>query len=84
MVSASLVRQQVERGKRELKVKLFGGSGSSSEVCSEVGQHMLAYGRGIPAAEMILRINAVDAEEVKWGRESAPGKWGRPRRGPIS
>merc|ERR1712228_271733 len=65
LLSFSVTDEEVERGKRELKASLFGGSGSSSDQCAELGKHMLAYGRGISPAEMILRIDAIDAEEVK-------------------
>merc|ERR1739845_18906 len=65
LLSFSVTDEEVARGKRELKAALFGGSGSSAEVCDELGSQMLAYGRSIPAAEMILRIDAIDAEEVK-------------------
>jgi len=41
------------------------GSGSTVDACTEVGRDVLAYGRGLPPAEMMLRIDAVDAEEVK-------------------
>eukprot|EP00927_Polykrikos_kofoidii_P047813 TRINITY_DN420_c0_g1_i12.p1 TRINITY_DN420_c0_g1~~TRINITY_DN420_c0_g1_i12.p1 ORF type:complete len:465 (+),score=72.78 TRINITY_DN420_c0_g1_i12:68-1462(+) len=64
-MSFSVTDEEVARAKRELKASLLGGCSSSSAVCAEVGQQMLAYGRSIPAAEMILRIDAVDAEEVK-------------------
>jgi len=65
LLSFSVTDEEVERGKRELKAKLFGGSESTSAECAKLGKEILAYGRGIPAAEMILRIEAVDAEEVK-------------------
>lgn len=65
LLSFSVTDEEVERGKRELKCSLFGGSGSTSALCDELGKQVLAYGRGIPPAEMILRIEAVDAEEVK-------------------
>lgn len=65
MLSFSVTDEEVERGKRELKRSLFSGSGSTSELCAELGQSILAYGRGIPPAEMMLRIDAIDAEEVK-------------------
>merc|ERR1711870_182925 len=58
LLSFSVTDEEVARGKRELKAALFGGSGSSVEVCDELGRQMLAYGRSIPAAEMILRIDA--------------------------
>merc|ERR1711957_561100 len=65
LLSFSVTDEETERGKRELKAALFGGSGSSSAMCSEMGKQMLAYGRAISPAEMVLRIDAVDAEEVK-------------------
>merc|ERR1719188_559187 len=65
LLSFSVTDEEVERGKRELKYALYGGSTSASAQCDEVGKQVLAYGRGIPAAEMFLRIEAVDAEEVK-------------------
>lgn len=65
LLSFAVTDEEVERAKRELKIKLFGGSGSAANACSTVGQQMLQYGRGVPAADMLLRINALDAEEVK-------------------
>merc|ERR1719329_834248 len=65
LMAFSVTDEEVERAKRELKINLFGGSGSTEAACAEVGQQMLDYGRGVPAAEMILRIDAIDAEEVK-------------------
>jgi len=65
LLSFSVTDEEVERAKRELKASLVNGSGSSMAACAEVGQQVLAYGRGLPPAEMMLRIDAVDAEEVK-------------------
>merc|ERR1712050_761175 len=65
LLSFAVTDEEVERAKRDLKVALFSGSCSTSNQCAELGQHVLAYGRSIPAAEMILRIDAIDAEEVK-------------------
>ena len=39
--------------------------GISNAFGMQVGKEVLVYGRGIPPAEMMLRIEAVDAEEVK-------------------
>jgi len=64
-LSFSVTDEEVERGKRELKNRLFGTSGSAFDHCDDLGTQVLAYGRFVPPAEMILRINAVDAEEVK-------------------
>jgi len=65
LLSFSVTDEEVERGKRELKCKLFGGCGSAADLCDEMGKQVLAYGRGVSPAEMLLRIEAVDAEEVK-------------------
>jgi processing peptidase subunit beta len=65
LLSFSVTDEEVERGKRELKRSLISGSGSTADSCSELGEQMLAYGRSIPIAEMFLRIDAIDAEEVK-------------------
>jgi len=65
LLAFSVTDEEVERGKRELKAALLGGSGSSEAVCADVGRQILAYGREVSAAEMILRIDAIDAEEVK-------------------
>merc|ERR1712083_305911 len=56
--------EEVERAKRELKSALF-TSDTASAACAELGQQVLTLGRGVSPAEMILRIEAVDAEEVK-------------------
>merc|ERR1712012_50697 len=65
LLSFSVTDEEVERGKRELKCVLFSGGDSTTSLCEEMGKQVLAYGRGIPPAEMLLRIEAVDAEEVK-------------------
>merc|ERR1711920_785485 len=65
LLSFSVTDEEVERAKRELKVALFSSPNSAEASCAQVGQQVLAYGRGLPAAEMGLRIDAIDAEEVK-------------------
>jgi processing peptidase subunit beta len=65
LLSFSVTDEEVERGKRELKASLISGSGSTAETCADLGTQMLGYGRSIPIAEMFLRIDAVDSEEVK-------------------
>jgi len=65
LLSFSVTDEEVERGKRELKCALFSSGASAAAQCDEIGKQVLAYGRGISPAEMMLRIEAVDAEEVK-------------------
>eukprot|EP00928_Gymnodinium_smaydae_P014275 TRINITY_DN151_c0_g1_i5.p1 TRINITY_DN151_c0_g1~~TRINITY_DN151_c0_g1_i5.p1 ORF type:complete len:497 (-),score=119.01 TRINITY_DN151_c0_g1_i5:85-1494(-) len=64
LLSFAVTEEEVARGKRELKAALYGSTAASSE-CAALGKEMLGYGRSIPAAEMLLRIDAIDAEEVK-------------------
>jgi len=65
MLSFSVTDEEVERAKRELKCKLFSGPTSAEAACATLGQEMLSYGRGLPPAEMVLRIDAIDAQEIK-------------------
>jgi len=65
LLSFSVTDEEVERAKRELKAKLFAPPTSAAESTKQIGEQVLSYGRGIPPAEMMLRIEAVDAEEVK-------------------
>jgi len=65
MLSFSVTDEEVERAKRELKGKLFSAPTSAEASCATLGEQMLAYGRGIPPAEMVLRIDAIDAQEIK-------------------
>jgi len=65
LLSFAVTDEEVERAKRELKIKLFGGSGSAADACATLGEQVLAYGRVVSPAEMMLRIDAIDAEEIK-------------------
>jgi len=65
VLAFSITDEEVERAKRALKISLFGGSGSTAATCADVGKQVLAYGREVPAAEMMMRIEAIDAEEIK-------------------
>lgn len=64
-LSFSVTDEEVARGKRELKLALFAASDTATKACIELGNQVLSYGRGIPVSEMMLRIDAVDAEDVK-------------------
>merc|ERR1711972_94530 len=65
ILSYSVTDEEVARAKRELKCRLFSAPTSATAACDDLGRQMLAYGRHVPAAEMILRIEAVDAADVK-------------------
>merc|ERR1712113_1286894 len=53
LLSFSVTDEEVARGKRELKAELFGGSGSTTSACTDLGNQILAYGRSISPAEMV-------------------------------
>jgi len=65
LLSFSVTDEEVERAKRELKASLFSAPTSSAASCATLGQEILSYGRGLPAAELMFRIDGVDAHEVK-------------------
>merc|ERR1719240_1981465 len=50
LLAFSVTDEEVERGKRELLLSLFGGSGSVTDACAETGKQVLAYGREVPVA----------------------------------
>lgn len=64
LLSFSVTDEEVARAKRSLKLALFGSTTAAGQ-CADIGRDMLAIGRSVPAAEMLLRIDAIDAEEVK-------------------
>merc|ERR1712151_575920 len=57
--------EEVERGKRQLKTTLFGSLDSTTAIAEDIGRQLLVYGRRIPIAELLLRLDAVDAKCVR-------------------
>jgi processing peptidase subunit beta len=61
----SVDESAVARAKNALKASLlFQGDGSMGQA-EELGRSLLVYGRAVPRAEMMARIDAVDAAAVK-------------------
>ena len=56
---------EVARAKTQLKTALLGGLVGSTAVCEDIGRQILTYGRRLTPAEIIARIDAVDASAVK-------------------
>ena len=56
---------EVARAKTQLKTALLGGLDGSTAVCEDIGRQILTYGRRLTPAEIIARIDAVDASAVK-------------------
>lgn len=48
---------EIERAKNQLKTHLLLQLDGTTPICEEIGRHMLVYGRRIPLAEMLDRIN---------------------------
>lgn len=61
----SVTEEEVERGKRQLKTTLFGSLDSTTAIAEDIGRQLLVYGRRIPLAELLLRLDAINIEEVK-------------------
>jgi predicted Zn-dependent peptidase len=56
---------EVGRAKAQLKVSLLMAMESSSARADQMARHLLAYGRLIPAAEIIARIDAITTADVR-------------------
>lgn len=66
---------EIERAKAQLKAGLLMGLESSSARAEQMARHIMGYGRVIPADEIIRRVDAVGANEVKaFARQLIAGK----------
>jgi processing peptidase subunit beta len=65
VLSFSVTDEEVERAKRELKTKIFTGLDSSVQTCTDMGLQTLNWGRVMSPAELIERLDQIDAEEIK-------------------
>merc|ERR1711972_969203 len=61
----SVTEEEVERGKRQLKTTLFGSLDSTTAIAEDIGRQLLVYGRRMPTSELLLRLDMIDAAEVK-------------------
>lgn len=65
MLSHSVTDEEIERAKRELKRVYFSQLDSSAASCTDIGTQVMNYGRVMAPAEFVIRLDAIDAEEVK-------------------
>ncbi|KAK1441746.1 metalloprotease [Babesia gibsoni] len=64
-LSYSVTDEEVERAKRQLMLQFLSMNDSTSTVAEEVARQIIVYGRRMPVAEFLLRLEKIDAEEVK-------------------
>jgi predicted Zn-dependent peptidase len=62
--SGSIDETEVSRAKAQLKVSLLMALESSSARADQMARHLLAYGRLIPASEIVARVDAITREDV--------------------
>jgi predicted Zn-dependent peptidase len=67
--------EEVARARAQIKAGLLMGQESCSTVCAELASQLLYFGRRIPMAETVAKIEAVDAAAVRQvGRRLLAGK----------
>ncbi|GFE55371.1 mitochondrial processing peptidase [Babesia ovis] len=64
-MSYSITDEEVERAKRQLMMQFLSMNESTSTVAEEVARQIIVYGRRMPVVEFLLRLEKIDAEEVK-------------------
>jgi predicted Zn-dependent peptidase len=57
--------EEVARARAQLKVSLLMALESSSARADQMARHLIAYGRLIPAAEIITRVDSITVDEVR-------------------
>merc|ERR1711957_427970 len=57
--------EEVERGKRALKTVLFGSLDSTTAIAEDIGRQLLVYGRRIPISELLMRLDSIDAAQIR-------------------
>eukprot|EP00920_Eleutheroschizon_duboscqi_P026937 GHVT01066027.1.p1 GENE.GHVT01066027.1~~GHVT01066027.1.p1 ORF type:complete len:503 (-),score=64.18 GHVT01066027.1:808-2316(-) len=64
-LSYSVTEEDVNRGKLSLKTQVLGALDTTTAIAEDIGRQLLVYGRRVPIAEFLRRLDAIDAEEVK-------------------
>jgi predicted Zn-dependent peptidase len=60
-----LSEEEIGRAKAQLKVSLLMAMESSSARADQMARHLLAYGRLLPAAEIIAKVDAITVADVR-------------------
>jgi len=64
-LSFSVIDEEVERAKRELKMKLFSERDGTEERANTMCNQIIGLGRAVSPPELIGRIDAIDVEDIK-------------------
>ncbi len=64
-VAETVTEEEVARARTQLKAGLLMGLESTSNRCEQLGQHLLMFGRPLPTAEVVEKVDAVDLQAVK-------------------
>ncbi len=56
---------ELARARAQLKAGLFMGRESCAAVCEDIARQLLCFGRRVPPAELVAKIDAVDAAAVR-------------------
>lgn len=65
MLSGSVQEEEVERAKRCLKLKLFNARDTTAGRANQLSEQLIGLGRFLSPQELAVRIDAIDAEDVK-------------------
>ena len=63
-VTRKLTEEEIRRARAQIKAGLLMGMESSMSRAEQLGQHLLLFGRPIPTAETIAKIDAVDMDTL--------------------
>ena len=63
-LSQAIDDDELDRARAQIKASLLMSLESPSSRCEQIARHMLIYGRPMPAAEVIEKIDAVDCDAV--------------------
>jgi predicted Zn-dependent peptidase len=61
----TIAAAEVARAKAQLKAGVLMSRESSAARCDQLAQQLLTYGRPLPVAEIVAKIDAVEAEELQ-------------------
>jgi len=65
MLSSSLTDEEAERAKRELKRQVCSAVETNSGAAAKIAKNVLNYGRHMTTEEYCMRLEKVDAEDIK-------------------